>query len=78
MSDGITLYCPSCGEHSALKKEYDEVQVQMKSKKINNGDWYKTHIPVYTCEKCGLPWMIERVINNGVKSTKGETQGGKS
>ena len=48
MSDGITLYCPRCGNLSCLKKEYDN---------------YKG-LEVYTCQKkdCGRRFIIELVI----------------
>ncbi len=64
MSDGITLYCPSCGELSALKKEYDELTVKLKQFSLKHPEddiWYDSHIPVYTCQKCGKQFAIERV-----------------
>lgn len=24
-------------------------------------EWYDSHLPVYTCKKCGLRWAVERV-----------------
>lgn len=71
MSDGITLHCPRCGKHTALKKEYDELKVV-----IGNNSW-ATHLPVYTCqdEECGMKCVIEFVtkstVKTGVKDGKG-------
>ncbi len=64
MSDGITLYCPGCGELSALKKEYDELKVKLKENSIKHPEddvWYDSSLPVYTCQKGGRQWAIERV-----------------
>ena len=60
MSDGITLYCPKCGNLSALKKEYDELKVR-----ILDED-YLSHIPVYTCQikecqaKCAIEFVYRK------------------
>jgi transposase len=63
MSDGITLICPSCGEYSALKKEYDELKVKIKNQSLKHPEDYVDYsIPVYTCQKCGKKFAIERVI----------------
>ena len=61
MSDGITLYCPSCGELACLKKEYDELKIKLKMSIKNSGDWYDSSLPVYTCQKCEKQFAIERV-----------------
>ena len=63
MSDGITLICPSCGEYSAVKKEYDKLDVLIQNPDHESKEDYLEHsIPVYTCQKCGKKWAIERVI----------------
>ena len=64
MSDGITVYCPSCGGLSALKKEYDELRVKLRRfslKHPDDEDWYDSGLPVFTCQKCNKQWVIERV-----------------
>lgn len=65
MSDGLTLYCPSCGKMTALNKEYDEIK--MKLKNSSSEDWYDSSMPVYTCKSCRLPWAIERVVKQNKK-----------
>ncbi len=65
MSDGITLHCPSCGEYSALKKEYDHIKVKKNNQSIKHPqDYYDYEFPVYTCQKCGKRWAIERVVSD--------------
>jgi len=64
MSDGITLYCPSCGKYTALKKEYDELKVKLKQNSLKHPEdeiWYNSSLPVYTCQSCGRQWAIERM-----------------
>ena len=64
MSDGITLYCPGCGELKAIKKEYDELEVKLKEfslKHPEDEDWYESSLPVYTCQSCKKQWVIDRV-----------------
>lgn len=65
MSDGLTLYCPSCGKMTALNKEYDEIK--MKLRNSESEEWYDSCMPVYTCKSCGLPWAIERVVKQEKK-----------
>ena len=65
MSDGITLYCPSCGKLTALKKEYDELKVKLKQHSINHPEddiWYDSSLPVYTCADCKQKWTMEKVM----------------
>ncbi len=63
MSDGITLHCPSCGEYSALKKEYDELKIKIKNQSLKHPeDYYDSIIPVHTCGKCNKKFAIERVV----------------
>ena len=61
MSDGITLYCPSCGKLTALKKEYDELKVKLSD---NDFNLYDSSIPVYTCQnkECRARSAIEQVV----------------
>lgn len=62
MSDGITLYCPSCGKLSALKKEGDFLPVKLKTGELKHpNDWYDSKFPVYTCQGCKNQWAIEQV-----------------
>jgi len=64
MSDGITLYCPSCGELSCLKKEYDELKIRLKELSLKHQEdenWYNSSIPVYTCSDCKKSFAIEKV-----------------
>lgn len=62
MSDGITLYCPFCGELKALKKEYDALTVKVKNQSLKHPeDWYETNLPVYTCSGCKKQSVIEQV-----------------
>jgi transposase-like protein len=46
MSDGITVYCPSCGHYAALHKEYETYN----------------HIDVYNCPDCKKKFAIELVV----------------
>ena len=59
MSDGIELRSPCCNNTWATNKEYD----QFKIKDFHRG--FTSHIPVYTCHKCGKKWVIELVYKNG-------------
>ena len=62
MSGGLCLYCPNCGERTALKKEYDFLPVKIKVGELKNpNDWRDTQFPVYTCQNCKAQWAIERV-----------------
>ena len=64
MSDGITLYCPGCGKLTALKKEYDELKVKLRTfslKHTEDEDWYDSSLPIYTCSDCGKQFAIESV-----------------
>ena len=67
MSDGITIYCPSCGELDALKKEYDYLAVKLRLYNLKHQEdiewyeWYDSSIPVYTCQKCNKRFAIEQV-----------------
>lgn len=60
MSDGITLFCPSCGKPTALNKECDEIPIKLKHPKKEG--WYDSHFPVYTCQNCKRKHVIEGVI----------------
>jgi hypothetical protein len=61
MSDGITLYCPSCGKLTALHKEYDEIKVKLS---IDEFNLYDSSFPVYTCKdkECNKRFAIEQVV----------------
>lgn len=64
MSEGITLLSPCCHSHYAKQKEYDKLEVKLREHSLkhpNDVVWYVSSLPVYTCQKCGKQWVIERV-----------------
>lgn len=63
MSDGITVHCVSCGEYSALKKEYNYLEVVLKT---SYGEKYLSKIPVYTCQRkqCGKVFAMDLVFKS--------------
>ena len=64
MSEGICLYCPSCGKLKAIKKEYDFLKVKLKEHSLKHSEdeiWYDSSLPVYSCQGCKMQFVIEKV-----------------